>query len=251
MQNAQTVEQQIRQSRRRALMNGAMLSSNWHIRLRHHVSSYMGVTVLLVTGIYVVAQVALMRVTAVDELTSAAPAAQSIERINPSVTTIDPTGMQLVPPISASPITRMSVPAIELDAPVLMVSWMQNPVTALQEWTIARYAVGHHYQSGLPGEGTNIVFSSHVAGYGKLFANLDKLIPGETITLFEGDIEHSYTVTAQKIIPAEGPTPEEQIANLQLLEPTDNEQLTLITCWPASGPDKFSQRLVVIAEPTK
>ena len=55
----------------------------------------------------------------------------------------------------------------------------------------------------------------------------------------------------QKIIPAEGPTAEEQIANLQLLEPTENEQLTLITCWPASGPDKFSQRLVVIAEPTK
>lgn len=251
MQNAQTVEQQIRQSRRRALMNGAMLSSNWHIRLRHHVSSYMGVTVLLVTGIYVIAQVALMRVTAVEELTGAAATSQSIERINPSVSLTDASALQLVPPISASPITRMSVPAIKLDAPVLMVSWMQNPVTALQEWTVARYAVGHHYQSGLPGEGTNIVFSSHVAGYGKLFANLDQLIPGETITLFEGDIEHSYTVTTQKIIPAEGPTAEEQIANLQLLEPTENEQLTLITCWPASGPDKFSQRLVVIAEPTR
>jgi LPXTG-site transpeptidase (sortase) family protein len=251
MQNAQTVEQQIRQSRRRALMNGAMLSSNWHIRLRHHVSSYMGVTVLLVTGIYVVAQVALMRVTAVDEITSAAAISQPVERILPSITTTDAFNMQLVPPISASPITRLSVPSIELDAPVLMVSWMQNPVTAMQEWTVARYAVGHHYQSGLPGDGTNIVFSSHVAGYGKLFANLDKLLPGANITLYKGDVEYTYTVTAQKLIPAEGPTPAEQIANLKLLEPTPHEQLTLITCWPAFGPDKFSQRLVVIAEPTK
>jgi LPXTG-site transpeptidase (sortase) family protein len=251
MQNAHSVEQQIRESRRRALMNGAMLSSNWHIRLRHHVSSYMSITVLFVTGIYVVAQVALMRVTAVNELTSAAATSQSIERINPSVITLDAAGTQLVPPISASPITRMSVPAINLDAPVLQVGWMQNPVTALQEWTVARYAVGHHYLSGLPGEGTNIVFSSHVAGYGKLFANLDKLLPGELITLYEGDIEHSYTVTSQVLIPAEGPTPEEQIANLKLLDPTNHEQLTLITCWPATGPDKYSQRLVVIAEPIK
>ncbi len=251
MQNAQTVEQQIRQSRRKALMNGAILSSNWHIRLRHHVSSYMGLTVLLVTGIYIVAQVALMRVDAIDEITSAPIAAQSMQRIVPSNGTTDANTGLAIPPISASPITRISAPSIELDAPVLMVSWMKNPVTAIQEWTVARYAVGHHYQSGLPGEGTNIVFSSHVAGYGKLFANLDKLITGQKITIYEGTKAYSYTVSEQKLIPAEGKSADEQIANLKLIEPTDHEQLTLVTCWPASGPNRFSQRLVVVALPTK
>ena len=248
MQNAQSVEQQIRRSRRRALINGEILSSNWHIRLRHHISSYMGITVLIVTGVYVLAQVAVMRVNAVSELTSATLNAQSITRVN---STGSDALVSVVPPISASPITRISASSIALDAPVLMVSWTQNPITALQEWTVARYAVGHHYASGLPGEGTNIVFSSHVAGYGKLFANLDQLVPGETITLYEGDVEYSYTVTEQKLIPAEAQSADEQIANLQLLDPTDHEQLTLVTCWPATGPDRFSQRLVVVAKPTK
>ena len=248
MQNAQSVEQQIRRSRRRALINGEILSSNWHIRLRHHISSYMGITVLIVTGVYVLAQVAVMRVNAVSELTSAPLSAQSIARVNSAGSD---TLMPVAPPISASPITRIAASSIALDAPVLMVSWTQNPITALQEWTVARYAVGHHYASGLPGEGTNIVFSSHVAGYGKLFANLDQLVPGETITLYEGDVEYSYTVTEQKLIPAEAQSADEQIANLQLLDPTDHEQLTLVTCWPATGPDRFSQRLVVVAKPTK
>lgn len=251
MQNAQSVEQQIRRSRRRALVNGEILSSNWHVRLRHHISSYMGLTVLVVTGVYVLAQVAVMRVGAVQELASAPLAAQSIERIQPVGGAATAESNALVPPISASPITRISAPSIELDAPVLMVSWTKNPITAIQEWTVARYAVGHHYQSGLPGEGTNIVFSSHVAGFGKLFANLDKLLPGETVTLYQGDIEYSYTVTEQKLIPAAANSPDEQIANLQLLEPTDTERLTLVTCWPPTGPNRFSQRLVVLAVPTK
>ncbi|MFM2309302.1 MAG: hypothetical protein RLY87_1423 [Chloroflexota bacterium] len=251
MQNAQSVEQQIRRSRRRALVNGEILSSNWHVRLRHHISSYMGITVLVVTALYVLAQVAVMRVGAVQELSSAPLTAQSLERIQTGAGSPASDVMPVVPPISASPITRMSAPSIELDAPVLMVSWTKNPVTALQEWTVARYAVGHHYQSGLPGEGTNIVFSSHVAGFGKLFANLDKLLPGETVTLYQGDIEYAYTVTEQKLIPASASSPDEQIANLQLLEPTNSERLTLVTCWPPTGPDRFSQRLVVIAEPAK
>ena len=246
MQNAHTVEQQIRQSRRRALLQGDLVAANWHVRLRQHISSYLGVTVLAVTAVYVVAQVAVMRVTAIDEL-SLATSAQNIESIAPA----RDMGMAGIPPISASPITRMVVPSIELDAPVLMVSWMKNPVTALQEWTVARYAVGHHYLSGLPGEGTNIVMSSHVAGYGKLFANLDKLLPGNTITLYEGDVEYSYTVTEQKLVPAAAPTEGEQIANMQLLDPTKGERLTLITCWPPTGPDRFTQRLVVVAEPTR
>jgi LPXTG-site transpeptidase (sortase) family protein len=246
MQNAHTVEQQIRQTRRAALLNQDIVSTNWHVRLRQHISSYLGVTVLAVTVVYVVAQVAVMRLTAVDELTLATPA-QTLEQISGG----EARGVAGIPPISASPITRMVVPSLELDAPVLMVSWVQDPVTALQEWTVARYAVGHHYLSGLPGEGTNIVMSSHVAGYGKLFANLDRLLPGNTVTLYEGDIAYSYTVVEQKLVPANAPTENEQIANMQLLEPTTGERLTLITCWPPTGADRFSQRLVVVAEPTK
>jgi len=45
-----------------------------------------------------------------------------------------------------------------------------------------------------------------------------------------------------------GATPDQVGAEAErLLSPTDHELVTLITCWPPTGPNAFDQRLIVRA----
>lgn len=47
----------------------------------------------------------------------------------------------------------------------------------------------------------------------------------------------------------EGVSPEQRAANARYIAPTNSEVVTLVTCWPPTGPDKFRQRVVVRAMP--
>jgi sortase (surface protein transpeptidase) len=154
-----------------------------------------------------------------------------------------------IPLIATLPITRIVIPAADINAPVLTVGMRPTTSNGEQEWAIARYAVGHHNKTGVPGQGENIVFSSYASDYGRIFANLDKAIPGSTITVYEGDVAHNYTVVSQKLIKAPHPSTREQISDSEIITPTKGEQVTFITCWPPSGSDRYSNYLVVIAKP--
>jgi sortase (surface protein transpeptidase) len=73
--------------------------------------------------------------------------------------------------------------------------------------------------------------------------------PGDQITIYSDSQQFLYTVTERLLVTEEGVSPEQQAANAQLIAPTDTETVTLVTCWPPDGAEKFTQRVVVHAVP--
>lgn len=149
-------------------------------------------------------------------------------------------------------INQIVIPTIQLNSPVIEVGWDSDTDTTGQPivvWQVARYAVGHHYTSAHPGQANNIVLSGHVGGYGSVFRSLDRLRPNDQIMLISGTRVFEYVVQQQILVEEQHASPSEQIANLSYIDDTQSEMLTLITCWPPTGVDRFSQRLIIRALP--
>jgi sortase (surface protein transpeptidase) len=213
-------------------------------RLLQFSSNHIGITIIMICGVYISMQVLLVRTFGIDTTANIT----RVHAQHPMEQLSDPSNKS-IPLITTSPITRIVIPAADINAPVLTVGMRPTTSSDEQEWDIARYAVGHHNKTGVPGQGENIVFSSYASDYGRIFANLDKAIPGSTITVYEGDVAHNYTVVSQKLIKAPHPSTREQISDSEIIAPTKGEQVTFITCWPPSGSDRYSSYLVVIAKP--
>lgn len=150
-----------------------------------------------------------------------------------------------------STIERLVIPSIEVDSKVVEVGWEVAEVNGEEfaVWQVAEYAVGQHRGSGNPGDGENIVLAGHVGGYGKVFKDLIAVKPGDPITIYSEGQQYMYTVTEQVVVKEEGVSPEQQAANALYISPTHREVVTLITCWPPRGPDKYQYRVIVRAAP--
>jgi sortase A len=90
-----------------------------------------------------------------------------------------------------------------------------------------------------PDKGGNTVIFGHRFKYlppiSNTFYKLDKLFIGDRFTFMWQGVEYKYQVTETKIIK---PT------DLTVLNPTEQAQITLITCWPLFSTE---ERFVVIA----
>jgi len=99
--------------------------------------------------------------------------------------------------------------------------------------------VAHFKGTFLPSEGSNIFIFGHsstTSGRGpfaKIFARLGELERGDKITVFYQDTEYVYSVFEKKVV---------EKTELGVLDPTREEQLTLMTCWPVGTIDK---RLII------
>lgn len=151
----------------------------------------------------------------------------------------------------ASKIARITLPSIALDAKVVEVGWSSELLNGQEVavWDVAEYAVGHHYGTANPGDGGNIVMAGHVGGYGQVFRDLYYVLPGDPVTIYSEGQQYRYVVTERHIVDEEGAPPEQRAANAQFIAPSDSEMVTLVTCWPATGPDKFKQRVIIRALP--
>jgi LPXTG-site transpeptidase (sortase) family protein len=157
-------------------------------------------------------------------------------------------------PIAAewsSQISRIVIPAIDVDSKIIPVGWevKQEGNQTYAVWQVAEYAVGHHLGSANPGDGNNIVLAGHVGGYGKVFKDLIKLKPGDDVTLYSNGQQYLYTIQFVVVVDEEGVSAEQQALNARYIQPTDRETVTLVTCWPATGKNRFSQRIIVRAVP--
>lgn len=155
-------------------------------------------------------------------------------------------------PVESKPsVTRVVIPSIQVDSKVVEVGWeeQRQGKQKVAVWQVAKYAVGQHLGSANPGEGGNIVLAGHVGGYGKVFKDLYYVKPGDQITLYSHGQQYLYVVTEHLLVTEEGVPAAQRAENARLIGPTDHEQITLVTCWPASGPKRFSQRVVVQALP--
>jgi LPXTG-site transpeptidase (sortase) family protein len=148
-------------------------------------------------------------------------------------------------------VSRLIIPAIGVDSKVVEVGWTveQQDGQPVALWEVAEYAVGQHRGSANPGEGGNVVLAGHVGGYGKVFKDLYYVKPGNQIVLYSRGQQYLYVVNERLLVDEENVPPEQRVANARLIEPTDGEVVTLVTCWPPTGPNKFSQRLIVRAVP--
>ena len=143
------------------------------------------------------------------------------------------------------PIARIVIPAIGVNAPVVVKSLdpsgvMQAPDTPSD--------VAWYDFTQLPGGGGNIVLAGHVdfAGVGPaVFWDLWRLGEGDTVQLHlvDGSIALYRVISSQTVEEATAPVD-------QIVGPTSGEVVTLITCAgnynPATG--RYDQRLIVRAE---
>ena len=80
-----------------------------------------------------------------------------------------------------------------------------------------------------------MVISGHNDIFGQIFRRLGKLAPDDEIILYAGDQPYHYVVVEKRVV---APT------EVEIMEPTDEPTLTLITCHPYLID---TQRMVVFA----
>ena len=145
---------------------------------------------------------------------------------------------------------RIISETIELDAPVVEMSWRVEEQwgQVVSEWVVPENEAGWHGNSAQPGEGSNVVISGHNnSSGGRVFRNLEELEVGNRVRLVSGDGEfYEYQVSEKEIVRAFGASPETLNYLHQIMQPTETERLTLISCWPSWT---NTHRLIIVATP--
>ena len=208
---------------------------------------------------------------------TAAPA--SSELLLPSATpvpaeaaaaTAPPPAATTVPaatPIVASVPVRVAIPDLKLDVPVVEMGWrvVQTADGPRFDWVIPKAEAGHHINSALLGEPGNLVISGHNNIFGQVFKPISfawdsasrtqvdsftdrsDLLTGRTLQLFDATgQQYDYVIPDFYRLKDTGVSAQQRIANARFIEPTEQAQVTIITCWP---PTSNTHRLVLIAVP--
>jgi sortase A len=139
-------------------------------------------------------------------------------------------------------------PSIKLDTRVVEVGWKaaERDGQWFSEWQTADYAAGFHQLSAYPGNPGNTVLAGHNNVRGEVFRYLVNLKRGDEIFLYAEDREYVYVVTDNFIVQEFGASEEQRRKNAQWIAPTEDERLTLVTCWPYWA---YTHRVIVIARP--
>ncbi len=147
--------------------------------------------------------------------------------------------------------TRLVIPSINLDAPVIEVGWEMQEVSGkvVSSWVVPdSFAAGWHTTSAPPGQIGNTVLNGHHNIRGEVFRDLVELQPGDEITVYADDTVYYYSVTERHILEEKGQPIEVRMQNAQWIMPTQDERLTLVTCWPYTN---NTHRLIVVALPVQ
>ncbi|MGD8997583.1 MAG: sortase [Anaerolineae bacterium] len=147
--------------------------------------------------------------------------------------------------------SRIVIPTLGIDAPVLKVSWCKKEINgqAQAAWEVPDgYAAGWHETSALLGVVGNTVLNGHNTTNGEIFRDLYTLKPGDDIVLYSEQISRTYAVSETLILREADQPLEVRLENARYVAPTDDERLTLVTCHPYGS---LRNRLIVIARPDK
>ncbi|MBN1202003.1 MAG: sortase [Anaerolineae bacterium] len=191
--------------------------------------------------------------------TPAPTATSTPPAVRPVILTTPPTSSTLTATAtrtpSPTPTPRPAVPdhilidAIGLEAPVVPVGQHSLRIgeQVYSQWDVPNvYAAGWHQTSAPLGQPGNTVINGHHNVHGEIFRYLIELEPGDIVTL-ESQGERYFYLVAQTMTLAEQDEPVEvRQANARWILPTDDERVTLITCWPYYA---STHRLIVIALP--
>jgi len=156
-----------------------------------------------------------------------------------------PTSADFAPDVPS----RLTIPAIGLDAPVETVGWSVKVQNGQQVsmWDVPnRFAAGWLKTSARAGERGNTVLDGHHNIAGEVFRDLVQLKAGDTIQLWVGSQSREYIVSLLKILPERGQPIAVRLENARWIQPTKDERVTLVTCWPYTN---NTHRLIVVALP--
>jgi len=185
--------------------------------------------------------------------TPATQPAQPSAAAAPSTAHLAPPPLSLIAPqpVAAPHATRpapthLTIPSIGVDTGVVTVDASPTRVDgqAVAIWDVPGDAVGHHASSANPGEGENVVLNGHDDLGSAVFRDLWRVQPGAVITVRAGDVTWRYHVETVRAPQEIGVPLAQRLENARYIEPTGDERLTLISCWPAGTND---HRIIVIA----
>ncbi|MCS7285892.1 MAG: sortase [Anaerolineae bacterium] len=139
---------------------------------------------------------------------------------------VKPAPPVVIPTPSPGAPTRIVIPKIGVDAPVV----------EGDGWEELKRGVGHHIGSANPGERGNMVLSGHNDIFGEVFRDLHKLDLGDEIIVYAGEVPYRYIVKAKKIV---------EPTDVSVMAPTTTPIVTLITCYPYRID---THRLIIVGE---
>jgi sortase (surface protein transpeptidase) len=177
----------------------------------------------------------------------------------------------VVPTPTASPElpARLVIPDLKIDTEVVEMGWevINTASGAQSEWIIPKNAAGHHINSATMDQSGNLVISGHNNIDGKVFEAISLAWDDATRARVDDFTDRSDILTGRKIQlytatgrPADyiitdflrlrdsGVSIAQRMQNARFVAPTDESQLTLVTCWP---PWSNTHRLVLIAKPSQ
>lgn len=144
---------------------------------------------------------------------------------------------------------RLEIPAIGLDAPVILADTVvvHKGGQDFQQWKSPnKPAVGWHESSALLGQPGNTVMNGHHNIYGKVFARLVDLEPGDLITVYGAQQAYVFEVANIMLLREKYQVLDVRMDNARWILPSEDERLTLVTCWP---PETNTHRLIIVARP--
>lgn len=124
-----------------------------------------------------------------------------------------------IPTQSPQQARQIQIPAIGVNAPIVMGDG----------WEQLKKGVGQHLGTANPGEAGNLVLSAHNDIFSEIFRDLDQLEKGDEIIIITQDRSFTYVVTGTQIVEPD---------RVDLLAPTSNSTITLISCYPYRVDDK-------------
>ncbi len=141
--------------------------------------------------------------------------------------------------------TRLVIPAIGLDAPIEPVGWSQ--VNGVSTWDIPNHFAAGWLQTSAPwGQPGNTVIDGHHNIAGEVFRYLVNLKAGDVIEVYSNNQSIVYEVTALRILLDRDQPLAVRRQNATWIQPTSDDRLTLVTCWPYTN---NTHRLIVVAQP--
>jgi len=145
--------------------------------------------------------------------------------------------------------TRIVIPHINLDAPVKAIGAtpIQSGGQTYYQWLVPNeFVAGWHDNSAPLGQPGNTVLNGHHNVYGEVFRDIVDLEVGDEVIVYDANQAYRYQVTDKEIMLERDQPLEVRLQNAQWIAPTDDERVTLVTCWPYTD---NSHRLIVVAKP--
>ncbi len=141
---------------------------------------------------------------------------------------------------------RLEISTLDVATDVIAVGWRASSEGV--QWDSPKNAAGFVINSAAPGQPGNTVIYGHNNIEGEVFKNLSDVETGDEITLTAEDgTVYRYEVEEVVRFKENGITDAERLAHLSYFDPTEDQRLTLLTCWPYTG---NSHRVAVVAKPT-